>query len=96
VNKHTGEQSAPLIKPMLIELFASGWKGEFRDLRKKVNEQLGHQIHPTFIFRPLMELQRDRVVHCSPLTGHWQLATVSCSNCGGVRGKDQVDCWCGH
>lgn len=64
MNRHTGEESAPLIKNILIELFLIGWKGEFRDLRREVEKKLGHKVHSTFVFRPLHDLQRELVVTC--------------------------------
>ena len=65
MNRHVGEESAPLIKDILLEMFAVGWKGEFRDLRKAVEDRLGHKVHSTFVFRPLMELEKERVVRCA-------------------------------
>lgn len=95
MNRNVGQESAHLIKDLMVRLFELGFKGEFRELRKKIEEQLGHRVHSTFVFRPLLEMQTERIVHCSSLTGHWQAATVTCTWCGASRGKDQVDCWCG-
>lgn len=94
MNRHVGEESASRVREILVDLFASGYKATFADLRRKVEEVLGHRVHSSFVARPLAELQRESIATCRYETGThlWQVTQNLCTWCGSSEGQRRAGC----